>query len=450
MKLKRIDFLFLSLIFLAGLYFSFFRLSELYSYNYDQERDYLAIKQMLDLRRPILIGPRVVSASGFYLGPWYYYCLLPFYLLFGANPLFGAYMAGFFNILTALGIFFLLKHKSSLTAFCFSLIWLTPLSHRMSWNVTFIPLFVLGLISLLLHKKPKLKHALLATFLLGLGINFHFQIIFFVPLIIFWLFHHRKSIELSFSSLFFLTLAFVSSYFPLLLFDLRHSFVNLQGAIRFFQQDSLSNTSQIDKFLFSFRNLTREFSFALPPLNQHAIYKYVLVPLLLFFFTIRSLKDKSFRWLVAIVYVSIIALFLYSQSFWPEYYQLSAVVTLFILLGLSLSSSKIGRLIVVVLMLSIVIPSIINLNRFTDGQSYFYKKSAMLYILESAKPNRPNIVNDFLLGEGYGFGTIREYYEDKSLPFVDNASYFVGYSSNPKHNSTMQTFGVFGVSLIKP
>lgn len=448
MSLKKHESLFLILLFLVGLYFSFFRLEDLYSYNYDQERDYLVIKQMVDSKKPILIGPRVVSSSGFFLGPWYYYVLLPFYLVFQGNPIFGAYMTGFVNVITSLTIFFLLKKKSSLVAFCFSLIWLTSLSHRMAWNVTFVPLFTLLLAHLLLLEKPKFKHSILASFLVGLGINFHFQIVFFAPILLAWIIYHRKTNKLSLLRIVLLAFAFLSPFFPLLAFDLRHNFVNLQSVIRFSQQEPLSNTSQTDKLIFSFRNLSREFGFALPPFNQLTIYKYAIAPLLLFLFTIKSFKDKTLRWLVAVVYISIISLFLYSQSFWPEYYQLVAVVILFVLLGANLATSRPGQIFSFILMISLIFPATLNLQKVIDGQSYRYKRDTMLYILETSKPNRPNITPDFPLGEGYGFGSIREYHEDKSLPYSNN-SFLLGYSSNPKHGNDLKTFGVFGVSLLR-
>jgi hypothetical protein len=449
MKIHKIDILYLLVILLAGIYFSFFRLSQFYSYNYDQERDYLAVKQIVDQQRPALIGPRVVSANGFFLGPWYYYTLLPFYLIFHGDPLFGAYMAGFFNIVTAFAFFFLLRRKSSFIALCFSLMWLTPLSNRMSWNVTFVPLFVLGFTSLFLTQKPKIGHALIATFLASLGINFHFQIVFFVPVVMAWIIYNRQSIRLSIPNIVSLATVFLLPFSPLLFFDLRHNFVNFSGAIRFLQQKSLSNTSQIDKFIFSFRNLTRELSFILPPFNKYSVYKYLTVPILLVAFTVRSVFDKPLRWLILVVYISIISLFLYSQSFWPEYYQLTAAILLLILLAYFLSAFKLGKALALLLTIFLIIPAGTNLYKLTDGQSYFYKRNTMNYILENSKPNRPNIINEFPLGEGYGFGTIRDYYEDKALTYSPSNQYFLSYSSNKKHNSTLKTFGVFGVSSIK-
>src|SRR5687768_12308626 len=114
MKLTKKDILFLTTIFVVGLFFCFYRLADHYQYNYDQERDYFAIKEMIEQKKPILIGPRVVSAAGFFLGPWYYYALVPFYLIFNANPLFGAYMAGIITILTSVLIYFFIRKKSTL------------------------------------------------------------------------------------------------------------------------------------------------------------------------------------------------------------------------------------------------------------------------------------------------------------------------------------------------
>ena len=58
----------------------FYRLRELTTFGGDQGVDYLRVFEMLESRRPTLLGP--VTHVGVYLGPLYYYMLVPFFLIF--------------------------------------------------------------------------------------------------------------------------------------------------------------------------------------------------------------------------------------------------------------------------------------------------------------------------------------------------------------------------------
>ncbi len=444
MKLTKLDLILSLTIILVGIYFSFWNLSKLYPFNYDQERDYLVVEQIVQQHKFTLIGPRVVSSAGFYLGPWYYYFLVPFYISAQGNPLFAAYVAGIINITVALGFYFLLRRQSAISGFLISLIWLSVL-RRTSWNVTFVPLFSLIYAALLLKVKPNQNQGLLFAFFVGLGINFHFQLVIFLPILITWCLIHRKTLKLSFSGLGLLLTAFALPFLPLLLFDIRHNFVNSQAIVNFFFQSNESHFSLLPQVAFAFRNFIREASFMLPPFNLFLPYKYYVIPLSLLILLLLSFKQKSLRLLVAVPCISLAALSLYSQPRWPEYYQLSAVTFLFLSFGFALAKSSWAKTLLLFLFLSVFIPSALSLFHHYDSQSFFYKKQAIVYIIDQVKPQRPNIYYDFPFGEGYGFGAIRDFY-DKSPQPHSSRKFFVGYSSNAKHNSSMTGFGAFGVS----
>src|SRR3989344_3290153 len=181
--------LFLALIVCFGLFLSFYRVSELYGYGFDQERDYLAVKAIVADHKFTLIGPRVVSSAGFFLGPFYYYLQVPFFILFRGDPLYGAYFTAAINFLTYLLIYFVLSRltPSRLTAFTAALLWLTT-ANRTGWNVSFVPLFFL--LFVYFHKRP-----LLLTFIFFLSLNFHPQMIFLGPLWLHALTKHKLSLR---------------------------------------------------------------------------------------------------------------------------------------------------------------------------------------------------------------------------------------------------------------
>src|SRR3989338_2761630 len=167
---------FLGLLLAGGIFLSLFRLSELYGYGFDQERDYNTVKAIVVDHKFTLIGPRVVSSAGFFLGPFYYYLQVPFFLLLKGDPLYGAYFTAAVNLSVYLLIYVVLHRltRSRLTAFAAALLWLTT-ANRTGWNVSFVPLFFL--LFIYFYKRP-----LLLTFIFSLSLNFHPQMIFLGPL----------------------------------------------------------------------------------------------------------------------------------------------------------------------------------------------------------------------------------------------------------------------------
>src|SRR3989338_8248279 len=102
----------LILILVIGVFFAFFRLEQQYGLEFDQERDYNIVKSIVSDRKFTLIGPRVVSSAGFFLGPWYYYLNVPFYILFNGEPSFAAYFTGFINLAICFLIYFVLRKET--------------------------------------------------------------------------------------------------------------------------------------------------------------------------------------------------------------------------------------------------------------------------------------------------------------------------------------------------
>ncbi len=76
----------------------FYRLAELTTFGGDQGVDYLRVFEMLESRRPTLLGP--VTHVGVYLGPLYYYLLVPFFLIFKFDPIAAPVMFALFGTAT--------------------------------------------------------------------------------------------------------------------------------------------------------------------------------------------------------------------------------------------------------------------------------------------------------------------------------------------------------------
>jgi 4-amino-4-deoxy-L-arabinose transferase-like glycosyltransferase len=128
----------------------------------------------------------VVGPDAFFLGPLWYYLLTPAYFLFSLDPLGAAIFGAVVGFLTTLGVYLVVKNLFGIKeAFFASLIWST-FPDRVVWNPILIPLCVLLLLwTLVKISEKKAQYIPIAFLIFGLGLQFHFQAIFFIfP--IFW------------------------------------------------------------------------------------------------------------------------------------------------------------------------------------------------------------------------------------------------------------------------
>ncbi len=446
--------LFFIILAIVTLFVSFYRLADFYHLDFDQERDYQVISDLVYHHKLTLIGPRAVSSAGFFLGPWYYYLLTPFFIIFNGQPLYAAFVTGLINLITTLVLFyFLKKHTNQLTALSISLLWLSVLN-RTAWNVMFIPLFTIGILFFLLRPKQTTVSLLSLVFLTSLGIHFHFQVVLFIPLIFFYSFFIKpKFPPLKSKLIIFLFIAFLLPLLPLIVFDLRHNFLNLNAFYHFFADklQGSTNFSYLILLRFSLRDLIREIGQFTPwsLTLDYLTLPFVYLSILVYFF---KTKQQSFFILSLFPTISLLTLSLYSPPNWPEYYHLSATLVFLICLGLSLSFSKNSAKLFFVISLVTLILTVKNLlTSSTDPFSYVHKQNLITYVLNQTKPKKPQINPDFPFGEGLGFSPIREYYQRSFDSEYDLSSNFLmAYPHNPGHNKTIKIFGAFAVSVFPP
>ena len=72
------------LVMLVAIFLRFYNLTQHMSFSYDQGRDFLVLQDMVegDLK---LVGP-TTGIDGFHIGPFFYYILLPGFVLSGGSP----------------------------------------------------------------------------------------------------------------------------------------------------------------------------------------------------------------------------------------------------------------------------------------------------------------------------------------------------------------------------
>ena len=236
-KLKKFSFLIpLLFVFLIFSFFRFYHLNERVIFDWDQERDAFIIKQILTENKLTLIGPRVLGPEGFFLGPYFTYLLTPFYFITTLHPQAIVLFIVLYNLtFFALAYWLLQKLFNRQTALIFLLIWSLHLSlieiDQIAWNPILVPLMVVFSWFFLAKyfKKPSLFFSLIIGLIIGMGINFHFQLIYLIPFSLVFLINKK----LNFKRIMTFLIGIGLTFLPLFLFDLRHQFLNTRLLINF-------------------------------------------------------------------------------------------------------------------------------------------------------------------------------------------------------------------------
>ncbi len=228
----------LVLIFASFFFFRFYNLEKRIGFGWDQERDANAVADILsgDIK---LIGPRVLGDLGFFLPPYFFYILTPFYKVFAGSPYSTIAFLVFYN-LAFFGISWLLLKRlfNAKTAFVFLALWaINPFTlsiDTVAWNPVSIPLFVILLICLISLAKMQSKKMFFGLgILFGLGVSWHIQFLLMAPILLPILLKDRKAV---YTKSLYLALGFLTMLLPLLVFDLKNNFLNIRLLGEFFSK----------------------------------------------------------------------------------------------------------------------------------------------------------------------------------------------------------------------
>ena len=252
-------------IFAVFAFLRFYHLPQRIGFGWDEERDARAVGEILngDLK---LIGPRVLSDTGFFLAPYFFYLLAPFYAFSRLSPYATVYFSVFYNLTFFIISFLVLKKLfSQKVALLFLAFWAVN-PHTLSfdtgaWNPVLIPLAFMVFLYLL--AKPK---GFFLGFIWGLGISFHVQFLLLAPMFIPLLRKDKKKLVN-------VLLGFILSFAPLILFDLKNNFLNLRLINDFLLT---GGTRNYFSFLPVWDNVAARI-FGLPPSRVFAIFFYLLV-----------------------------------------------------------------------------------------------------------------------------------------------------------------------------
>ncbi len=259
MKKQKIVFVIAGVLILIAAFLRFYKIEGFMTFLGDQGRDAIIVKRILTFEHFPSIGAPS-SVGQIYLGPFYYYLITPFLLLTNFNPVGLGMGVALLSLIGIVHAWFVLHKKYgmitsipflSFMVFSFVLIELS----RFSWNPNLLPFFTFLMLYFFYKwlQDNKIIYAVLFGAFTSFSIQLHYlSILSFIPVAavyIYYIFNLKKKTQLlkqtaaSFSSF-----LFFSS--PLILFDLRHNFLNTKNFIALFTEGKVSSdTGYISKFL---------------------------------------------------------------------------------------------------------------------------------------------------------------------------------------------------------
>jgi len=399
--------LLLTVVLILFLFLRFWQINQRIQFDWDQERDAWQIKEIL-AGNLTLIGPRVLGADNFFLGPYFYYLLAPFYWFSHLHPRAMIYFLLFYNLcFFFFAWFFLKKRFSRKTALVFLALWaVNPAIIKadiVCWNPVVIPLFVLMLWFLLekIRNRENWLWSISLGFLLSLGINFHFQFMFMIIFAAIYLILNKiKEIK----KWLLIVIGFLFGFAPLAAFDLRHNFLNTNLLLKFIKQNN-----QIGDWL-AWRPVVQNYFREGLSLSLPSLVTALILPILGFVLLVQYKKISVFWRAAGFLFLLILPVFAFYGRRPSEYYFNFLFPFLILILAKLLSNKKIWS-------------SIIFLLLFTFSFYYSFKSihpqslslnSKEMVTKKIAEYNEPvSIYFDVPLGRETGYRYLLDYYQVK-------------------------------------
>lgn len=236
-------------ILITAIYLRFTHIAARAPFDWDQNRDYKVISEIAS-GKPTLIGPVAKGEGGFFLGPLYYYLVTPVFLISSGNPIALPLTSATLDVITIVMILLLFpriwsRRATVVLAGIWTVSFFAIEMSKISWNVALLPLYSILLIYYSLLSIRSRRSNLIFGLLLGLSWHIHASLIPLIPLLVLYILHLRR---LKLTDLPFIILGYIIALSPLILFDLRHNFLNLRLLTSFVKVSSASEVDIITLF----------------------------------------------------------------------------------------------------------------------------------------------------------------------------------------------------------
>jgi 4-amino-4-deoxy-L-arabinose transferase-like glycosyltransferase len=419
MKNKILSFLkdnwILLLILAVGLFLRLYNGKEWFVYDHDQDLAGWVIRDIVLNQHLRLIG-QLTSTPGVFIGPLFYYLLIPFYLAFNWDPLGGVFLVAILGLFAIWGTYFTLskifnKNVGLIGAILYAVSpyivfndrRVVPTMPLMIWSTWFL------YCSYLIIKGNQKKGFLLAAVLIALIWHINFGLAILLPILLIALILSKKKIDFKALAVSLITLVILFS--PFIAFEARHGFsqtkaVFLSATVE--QGDVLTGVSKVAKI---YDVVTKNISGILwgyPGGIPKSLAFWVAIGGIVVL-VFRKKVDKKLLAILAVWFLMTTVFFsLYSKPV-SEYYldSLTAVWILFIALFIELlmKSKKLKIAGWFILAAFVLISFKRFANYIPNNNGYVERRAAINYIKNDALSHGyPCVSLSYITGSGYNFG----------------------------------------------
>lgn len=306
----------------------------------DQGRDAMVVAQIFQERDIVLIGP-VTSTGNMYLGPLYYYFMVPFLMMTYPNPIGPAYAVAVLGIVTTALLYVLGKDlvgekAAAVATVMFALSSVVVGFSRFSWNPNPAPLF--GLFFLwCIYKTEKGQ----PKFWIGVGLciavlaQLHYVALLTAFVAVFywlkqlWQFKKESSLRRNFliGTVGAAAVLFISIT-PLIAFDYRHDWLNIRSLGKFLETsqeatEGLPAIEKAKKIIFETHGRSLQLFFEITIGKHRTLNTTLLVGLIAAFIYLLRLKKNPYRTghqiLAVTAILSVAGLAFYRSSVFDHY-----------------------------------------------------------------------------------------------------------------------------------
>lgn len=255
------------MVILLALSLRLYRINEFMTFLGDEGRDVRIVRDLVTKGNLVFIGPQT-SIGNMYLGPLYYYMMAPAMLISGLSPVAPAVVIALLGTLTVwltwfVGRKWFSRSAGLIAALLYAVSPVAIIYSRSSWNPNPMPFFALlcvwGIYEVWQSKKYFWLPIIGVSF--AFALQMHYLGLLLIPVLgLFWLLtllsinksKDPKSKQIFLRQTFFAFLYFFLLMSPLLLFDIKHNWMNFNAFKSFFSDRQTTvnlNPARSDRFL---------------------------------------------------------------------------------------------------------------------------------------------------------------------------------------------------------
>lgn len=337
-KDNKIEFIVLLFILVLAAILRFYKIDQYLTFLGDEGRDVIIVRRFLVYGDVFLIGPGT-SIGNMYLGPLYYYMMaLPLWL-FNYSPVGPAVMVASLSIVTVWFVYYVGrewfgKYAGLIASFLYAIAPTVIIYSRSSWNPNIMPFF--ALLCIYAIYKAVTENKMLWLPVLGISYAFVLQshylgLLLAPPLFLFWLYGaYIKKRSNSLGQYLIHSIVMVGIFAilmsPLLVFDSRHGWRNLEALEKFFIERQTTVSARPWNALPLLWPLAQEITSRLVAGKNEVFGSWVALGIIAGAFLAYSKKRPEYKTILALIILTLwlgsalVGLGLYKQEIYDHYY----------------------------------------------------------------------------------------------------------------------------------